>query len=77
MTRLGDRLVAKGLIVRNPSPVDRRSIDVSLTERGSALVPQIPPIFGTTSIELVEGLGQVEIEMLTHGLQRVRPNLAE
>jgi DNA-binding MarR family transcriptional regulator len=39
VTRLADRLKAKGLIRREPDPTDARSVRLSLTEEGVALVP--------------------------------------
>jgi DNA-binding MarR family transcriptional regulator len=39
VTRLADRLKAKGLVTREPDPTDARSVRLSLTEEGVALVP--------------------------------------
>lgn len=39
VTRLADRLQAKGLVLRERDPTDARSIRLSLTEAGTALVP--------------------------------------
>jgi DNA-binding MarR family transcriptional regulator len=39
VTRLADRLVAKGLVVRRPDPSDGRSVRLSLSMAGSNLVP--------------------------------------
>jgi len=39
VTRLADRLQAKGLLLRRPDPSDARSVRLSLTESGAALVP--------------------------------------
>ncbi len=41
ITRLVDRLVLKGLIVRVTDVTDRRSIRLELTEKGKLLVPQL------------------------------------
>jgi DNA-binding MarR family transcriptional regulator len=41
VTRLVDRLVLKGLIVRVTDVTDRRSIRLELTEKGKQLVPQL------------------------------------
>lgn len=77
LTRLADRLIAKGHIVRRPSGTDRRSVEISLTAKGAALLPQIPPIFGKVSTRIVAGLEPVEIDMLDHALRQVRTNLAD
>jgi DNA-binding MarR family transcriptional regulator len=39
VTRLADRLQAKGLVLRRPDPSDARSVRLSLTESGAALIP--------------------------------------
>lgn len=41
LTRTADRLVAQGLIQRDPSPDSRREIRVSLTDRGQDMVVQV------------------------------------
>lgn len=41
VTRLADRLVAKGLIKRDSDPADARSVRLSLTRKGSALLPKL------------------------------------
>lgn len=57
VTRLVDRLVEKGLLIRLPDPEDRRSIQLKLTDSGCELVPRLVQIadqndqlfFGTLS----------------------------
>ena len=39
MTRLADRLTAKRYVTRDRDPTDARSVRLSLTEAGAALVP--------------------------------------
>lgn len=41
VTKLADRLAARGLLTREPDPVDRRSQHLALTEEGRALVPRL------------------------------------
>jgi MarR family transcriptional repressor of emrRAB len=43
MTRICDDLVAQGLLQRVTSPVDRRRIDMSLTEKGLDLLRRVVP----------------------------------
>jgi hypothetical protein len=38
MTRMCSRLVARGLVVRTPSAIDRREVVIELTEQGLRLV---------------------------------------
>jgi len=44
VTRLADRLVAKGLIERADEPADRRSVRLVLTDRGRELTPRLAAI---------------------------------
>ncbi|MEU8587300.1 MarR family transcriptional regulator [Streptomyces sp. NPDC048664] len=44
VSRLVDRLVAKGLLRREPDPVSRRTVRLVLTEEGLALVPVLAEI---------------------------------
>jgi DNA-binding MarR family transcriptional regulator len=76
MTKLTDRLEAKGLIERHRNPQDRRSILIALTEDGQALVPRLGPVFGRVTRQLFNGFSTHEIGILTTTLERMRGNLA-
>jgi len=41
MTRMCSRLVARGLVVRKPSAVDRREVVIELTDPGQGLVDEV------------------------------------
>jgi DNA-binding MarR family transcriptional regulator len=77
MTRLLDRLAAKGLIERVRHPDDRRSVVIELTPAGRALVPQLPPIFGRVTTALLAGFSATEIEQLSAMLLRILANLRD
>jgi len=76
MTKLLDRLEAKGLIERRPNPGDRRSVLITLTKDGRALAPRLGPVFGRVTGQLFTGFSPDEIGVLTTMLQRMRGNLA-
>jgi DNA-binding MarR family transcriptional regulator len=76
MTKLADRLEAKHLIERHPNPQDRRSVLIALTSDGQALVPQLGPVFGRVTLQLLNGFSPDEIGALTTMLERMRGNLA-
>jgi len=76
MTKLTDRLEAKGLIERHQNPQDRRSILIALTDHGQALVPRLRPVFGRVTRQLFNGFSTHEIGVLTTTLERMRGNLA-
>jgi DNA-binding MarR family transcriptional regulator len=75
MTKLLDRLEAKGLIERRPNPGDRRSVLIALTKDGQALAPRLGPVFGRVTRQLFSGFSPDEIGVLISMLQRMRGNL--
>ena len=75
MTRLLDRLEAKGLARRRTNPDDRRAVVIEVTDQGRALVPQVAPIFGRAARQLLAGFGPAEIDQLTGSLSRMLGNL--
>ena len=75
MTRLLDRLEAKGLVLRARHPQDRRSIVITLTGAGLSLVPRLPPVFGRVSASLFAGFTDDEVHQVTGMLQRMLDNL--
>jgi DNA-binding MarR family transcriptional regulator len=56
------RLMRKGLLAKEPSPVDRRSVLVSLTAEGEAAVGRIAPLVRSTNDLLFAGIGREELE---------------
>jgi DNA-binding MarR family transcriptional regulator len=75
MTRLLDRLEAKGLARRRANPDDRRALVIEVTEEGRALVPRVVPVFGRAARNLLTGFSAVEIGQATGLLQRMLANL--
>ena len=75
MSKLLDRLEAKGLIERRPNPSDRRSVMIEPTERGQALVPELTPVFSQVARQLFDGFSDSEVENLTSSLRRMGENL--
>jgi DNA-binding MarR family transcriptional regulator len=75
MTKLLDRLEGKGLLRRERHPDDRRAVVIRLTERGRALVPRLPPVFGRVTRQLLTGFTAEEVGRLTGMLQRMLDNL--
>jgi DNA-binding MarR family transcriptional regulator len=75
MTKLLDRLEAKGLIERRPHPADRRADLIGLTSQGRALAPRLPPAFGRVTSQLLAGFTDEEITQLIGMLRRMPSNL--
>jgi DNA-binding MarR family transcriptional regulator len=76
MTRLIDRLVAKGLLVRSAHPEDRRAVVVEPTEQGRALLPSVFPVFGRVGGQLLAGFSEEEQAQATALLARMLANLS-
>jgi DNA-binding MarR family transcriptional regulator len=74
MTNLVDNLEKKGLVKREPHPSDRRSMLVTLTERGKSLkqsVPELNRIFG----DCCSSLEPDELQQLSFLLKKVENSL--
>jgi len=75
MTRLLDRLEAKGMVRRRRSADDRRAIVIELTEAAQRLLPLLPPVFGQVNQQLFAGLTNEEIQSLAALCERMLANL--
>lgn len=76
VTRLVDRLEAKGLVTRKASTSDRRSVTLRLTPAGRALVPRVRRIAEAQKRRVFAGLTLAEQDRLRSLLHRVIANLA-
>ena len=74
VTRLLDRLEAKGLIVRERSARDRRVVNLSLTEAGEAVVGQVPQALAEVNNHYLRGFSEAEWVQLRELLQRMLAN---
>jgi DNA-binding MarR family transcriptional regulator len=66
--RLG-RLERAGMIGREPQPENRRSVTVTLTERGAALLEAARPAYAERAQRLVAGLPDEAAEQVAAGLR--------
>ncbi|MEO7465586.1 MAG: MarR family transcriptional regulator [Sphingobium limneticum] len=64
ITKLADRLIAKSLIVREASADDGRAQTLALTDRGSALVPDLAALADRNDAEFFDCLTTDERETL-------------
>jgi DNA-binding MarR family transcriptional regulator len=74
VTRLIDRLQARGLLNRVRSEEDRRVINLEVTERGMAIAERIPDIFTTVLDKLLLGFTPEEVGYLKSMLRRILVN---
>jgi DNA-binding MarR family transcriptional regulator len=74
VSRLVDRLVAKGLLVRKPHEKDRRSWIVSMTPKGRQVTEQLPPIARGVLNQFLNGFSEKETTLLISSLKRMLNN---
>lgn len=74
VTRLLDRLEAKGLVVRERSREDRRVVHLVLTEAGRTLGEQVPPVLAGVLNAHLAGFSTDEWTQLMTLLRRMRSN---
>jgi DNA-binding MarR family transcriptional regulator len=75
MTRLLDRLVAKGLVARTADPADRRALNIHLTESGLAIWQDINKCGERVRERALHGMSEQERSLLKQLLERARDNL--
>jgi DNA-binding MarR family transcriptional regulator len=75
MTRMVDRLEAKGLVQRHRCTDDRRLINLELTEAGKALFPKMRALSMAVQNRFLRGFSKAEVEQLEGYLNRVLENV--
>jgi DNA-binding MarR family transcriptional regulator len=76
MTRLLDKLEAKGLITRVADAGDRRALNIHLTEAGLAIWQDINQCGMRVRERAMHGMSEAEREQLTRLITQVRDNLS-
>lgn len=74
MTRMLDRLAAKGLVERVRSETDRRVVHLRLTAEGVAAVEQVPHVLAAANNDFLRGFNKQEWSQLKEFLQRMLLN---
>jgi len=74
MTRMLDRLEAKGLLRRNPCPNDARVMRLALTAEGERLCRQIPYGLSRVMNSLLRGFSAAEVATLKSLVRRMLAN---
>ena len=70
-SRLVDRLVAKGLVQREPCTTDRRKMDVLISKKGLDLLEEIDPVMQKLD-DTLSGLSVEEAKTLNDLMDKVR-----
>ena len=76
MTRLLDKLEARGLLAREADPADRRAVNIQLTEAGRAMWLDVNQCGQRVRERAMHGMSDAEREQLTRMLEQVRDNLS-
>jgi DNA-binding MarR family transcriptional regulator len=63
------RLVDKGLVLKNPSPKDQRSVELRLSAKGLAALKGRPDAFQARLLSALMRMGTAERKHLKHGLE--------
>jgi DNA-binding MarR family transcriptional regulator len=74
VTRMLDRLAAKGLIERVRSETDRRVVHLRLTPEGHAAVEKVPHVLADVNNDYLRGFSKQEWQQLKEFLQRMLVN---
>ena len=75
MTRLLDKLEARGLLVRVADPNDRRALHIHLTDAGIAMWRDIDQCGQRVRERALQGMDEATRTQLTRLLEQVRDNL--
>ncbi len=71
-TRLVDKLIKKGWVVRNICPENRRKVEIFITEEGLEILKTLDPITEENNESIVSSLSREELETLNHLLDQLR-----
>ena len=74
ITRMLDRLEAKGLLQRARSEVDRRVVQLALTAEGEVAAAQIPQVLASVNNDFLRGFSETEWKQLGKLLGRMAVN---
>lgn len=76
MTRLLDKLEARGIVARSADPADRRALHIRLTEAGRKMWQDVSQCGQRVRERALAGLNDAEREHLLRLLEQVRDNLS-
>lgn len=72
-TRLTDKLIAKGLVLRERCEEDRRVVHLLISEKGSALLDTIGNATEELIAEVARRLSREEAQAMNQSLDKLRP----
>lgn len=71
VTRMVDRLAAKGLVERVRSSADRRVVHLRLSAEGDATVARVPPVLASVNNDFLRDFSQAEWQQLMSLIARM------
>ncbi|NTV89916.1 MAG: MarR family transcriptional regulator [Clostridiales bacterium] len=77
ITGIIDRLIKLGFVARDTNPYDRRSLVISVTDKGRETIRIVDEFLDETSSNITAGFSQNEIEELAAYLHRVIENMGD
>jgi DNA-binding MarR family transcriptional regulator len=72
MTHLIDKLVEKGFVTREMCPDDRRTINITLTEKGNKLLEEQDNMIIKAVWDNMSSLSDAELEVVSNSLRTLR-----
>lgn len=70
-TRLIDKLIEKGLVERMIPEVNRRKVEITITQKGLDLLSEIDPVFKKLQKNLTSNLDKKEVAELNRLLEKM------
>ena len=71
-TRLVDKLLVKNLVIREICPVNRRKMEITITNRGLELLLNLDPLVTSHEKTFAKKLTELELELLNELLEKFR-----
>ena len=71
-TRLVDKLLLKELVLREVCPINRRKMEITITEKGLQLLLQLDPLVEAHEQSFSKNLTVAELELLNELLEKFR-----
>ena len=71
-TRLVDKLLLKELVLREVCPINRRKMEITITEKGLELLLQLDPLVEAHEQSISQNLTVAELELLNELLEKFR-----
>ena len=72
VSRLIDKLLDKGLVVRKECEVNRRKVDILITQKGLDMLTELEPVIDKTFLSISDNLDKEQATLLAEMLDKMR-----